>query len=146
MGLFHKLSKKNNDLLQSMQDYLTSYMAKYARENPASMSNVAGIFANARMMINSLTEKDIKELQKNRFAADVCRSGVLNILQNHAMSEIRCVDTKDLFFGNNDDDGAFDLYMAINEEKLNLGYINIDQYEDNKRLGDCLRMGLRPII
>lgn len=141
MGLFSVFSKKENVIVQSMKDYLGKYMVKYASQNHEDMPNVAGIFANTRIMLNSLTDKIVK--QELRSSGMCAECAVLNIIQNNAMTEIE--PTKNWVFGLSDG-GAFDLYMAVNEEKFNLGYIDFGQYQENKLLGQCLRKGHRPII
>ena len=145
MGLFSIFgSNKDTQLLQEMRCYLDQFMVKYATENPDDMENVAGVFANARMMINAMSAKDVKRGMKQNGVNAEC--GVLNIIQNYAMSEIESLSTKDLLFGGEEDNGAFDLYMFVNGLKLNRGYISEEQYDDNKRLGTCLRLGQRPLI
>ena len=134
------IGRKDSELVHDMRDYLNKFIVRYATENHDAMEEIAEIFANARMMLNSMTSKNAKKAMKqNRVAAH----GVLNILQNYAMAEIKTVDMKDLLFG--EDDEAFNLYMYINDEKLRLGYIDEKQYQENKRLGNCIRMGQRPL-
>ena len=145
MGLFSIFGgNKGNQLIQDMKDCLSRFMVRYATENPNDMENVAGIFANAHMMINTMTPKDAKQaLGQNGVNAEC---GVLNIIQNYAMSEIESTPMSSWLYGGESDNGAFDLYMFVNDLKLNLGYISEEQYHDNKRLGTCLRRGQRPLI
>ena len=125
-----------------MKDSQSDFLTKYATAHPDNMPDVAGIFANARIMLNSLTEKDVaREMKTNGVSAEL---GALNILQNYAMAEIEAVSMRDMLLGG--DSGAYSLYMAINEEKLEKGYIDIEQYNENKRLGFCLRTGHRLIF
>lgn len=143
MGLFSFFSsKKYNNILHDMKDYLCKFMAEYAVESPESMPDVAGIFANTQIMLDSLSPKDIKKAIKANGVTAEC--GVLNIIQNYAMYEIKSTTEKDLLFGEKDE--AYDLYIYVNEKKLKLNYISNEQYQDNKRLGFCLKTGKRPII
>ena len=143
MGLFSIFgSNKETDILQEMKDFLEKFMTKYASENPDDMEALAGVFANARMMVNSLTPKDAKKAMKQNGVDAAC--GVLNILQNYAMTEIRPESMRDILYG--EEGEAYNLYMNINDEKLRLGYISKEQHQDNKRVGYCIRTGERPII
>lgn len=144
MGLFSFFFGEKTDLLKCMKDYLSEFMGEYMADHHDDMPNIAGIFANTRIMLNSMSEKDIKDAMRQNGVTAEC--AVLNILQNHAMAQIEPVPMSAWLYGGDSDGGAFDLYMAINEEKLRLGCIGVDQYEDNKRLGVCLRRGQRPII
>ena len=144
MGFFSMFSSnKNSEILQLMKDYLSEFMCKYASKHPDDMPYVAGIFANTRMMINSMSPRDAnKAMSKNGVSAEC---GVLNILQNYSMPEFTSDSVDDLLFGDNEGkEEAFDLYMFINEEKLRLGYISKEQYEENRILGLCLKTGQKP--
>ncbi len=144
MGVFSIFGnrRKDTELVHDMKGYLAKFTSKYAIEKHDAMKEVAGIFANARVMLNSMTSKDAKKAMKPNGVAAAC--GVLNILQNYAMIAIKKGDLSDFLYG--EEDEAFNLYMYINDEKLRLGYIDEKQYKDNKRLGNCIRTGKRPII
>ena len=142
MNLFSMFSNKNDIiLLQKMKDYLTDFIEKYSINNPNEIENLSEIFTNAKAMLNAMTPNELKEgMQDNGVSAEC---GVLNILQNFAMSEINNDSLKDVMLGETDS-SAYNLYMAINEEKFKNKYISEEQYEDNKRLGDCLKFGINP--
>lgn len=144
--LFSKWFKKESkgtiqegeSVIQEMKDSLLIFMTGYAIQKHDNMESLAGIFASAQNIINSVSPKEVqKEMSKNSVSAE---SIVLNIIQNCAMYEIKA-STKDFLFGQEDE--AFVLYMDINDEKLEKGYISKEQYEENKRLGTCLKIGIR---
>lgn len=140
MGLFNR--GKNIDILQQMKDSVEDVMARYAMERPEDMANVAHIFANARMILNAMGPKDVKRGMRQNGVSAEC--GALNILQNCAMQEIEAVSFSDYIWGK-EDHGAYDLYMAINDEKYQKGYLSEAQYQENERLGNLLRQGKIPL-
>ena len=144
MNLFSRFKRqKDHDIPQEMADYLQRFFMGYVTEAPDDMQDVDDIFAQALALIRSLSPKEAAAGLRSNHVGVEC--AVLNILQNCAMVEIKPSDPNDILFGP-EDPGALSLYMAVNAEKLRLGYIDTAQYEANKRLGECLRYGLPPLM
>lgn len=111
-------------------------MAKYVTNNDGEFENVVYIFAHATQMINAPSERQLAKSIKSNGVTPECAA--LNILQNCAMAEIKQVSGVE--FINGCDDGAYELYNTVNEEKLGKGYISKLQYEENKLLGTKLHL------
>lgn len=137
-----KLSQKNkteknvHNLKDEMTESISSFMAQYAAEMDGAIENVAYIFARAIQMIDSTSEKDLS--MEMRLTGVTPEFGALNILQNFAMVEIEYAPMADIIRGDSDS-GPYELYNAINEEKLIRGYISEEQYKENESLGVKLR-------
>lgn len=129
------IKKSKSNVKNEMRNSISSFMSKYAAEKQGDIEDVAHIFARAMQTINSLSEKELsKEMKKNGVTADF---GALNILQNCAMVEIEYAPLADII-KRCANDGPYELYNAVNLEKLNKGYISKQQYEENESLGNKL--------
>ena len=132
----HGKKKIKSNVAEEMKKSISSFMVKYATEKQGEIEDVAYIFAHAMQMINSSSEKELsKEMRANGVTADF---GALNILQNFAMVEIKYEPLRDIII-NRENGGPYDLYNAVNKEKLSKGYISQQQYEENERVGNTLR-------
>ena len=136
MGFFNLFRKPKTDIKKEMLDSINSFMVKYATSNEGEIENVAYIFAHAIQMINTPSERQLAKSIDSNGVTPGCAA--LNILQNCAMAEIKQVSGVD--FINGCDDGAYEFYNAVNEEKLVKGYISKGQYEENKLLGTKLHL------
>jgi hypothetical protein len=127
--LFNK--KKYLIIAEEMKEATKNYMAQYASENPDEIEDVAYIFASAMHMIEQASPQDIKKGMSSTGAS--ARAAALNILQNCAMVEISPCSATELI-SKMYDDAAYDLYNAINDEKLKNMFISKRQHEENKLL------------
>jgi hypothetical protein len=136
MSLFSRLKKSESDIKTQMLDCISAFMGKYATDNQGNIEDVAYIFAHAIQMINALSNRQLtKAMHSNNVNAEC---GALNTLQNCAMTEIKPVSGVDFITGC--EDGPYKLYRAINDEKLNKGYISKAQYDENEMLGTKLHL------
>ena len=115
---------------QEMREILKNYMLQYIKDNPSSGDAVIPIFSDAEVMIRRSSEKQLCKMMKKNHVNAEC--GVLNILQNFAMVNLSPQPALDYLL---DDNPVLELYNAINELKLQKGYISQRQYEENKMLG-----------
>jgi len=131
MGLF---KNKKTNYIQDMREYLREFMRLYIKNNPSVADAVIPIFSNTEVMIRGLTEKKVKKMMNINHVNIEC--GVLNILQNFSMTEIKAKPAADfmrsVMFG--EMDTAYALYNYINDFKFNKGYINKQQYDENSLL------------
>ena len=131
--MFFSLFSKNKylNIAREMKETVKKYIAQYGSERPDESEDAAYIFANAIQMIELASPRDIKRsLAGNAVSFD---EAALNILQNCAMTEITPCPVTELI-SRKYDDTAFDLYNAINDEKLKKKFISQQQHEENKLL------------
>ena len=124
--------KSKTNYSGEMRNCLQAYMLSYIKENPLAADDVVPIFSDAELMIRRLPEKEIaKTMRANGVNAECC---ALNILQNVAMTEIKQVSSRDFLLRTSpeEQDHAFELFNYINQLKLDKGYIDKQQYDDNK--------------
>ena len=132
MGLF----KQKTDYKEKMKKYLTDFMDEYLQNNPKS-NDVNDIFSKAMTFLRIHTEKALKKMmEQNHVNAEL---GMLNILQNMAMTEIKPQDPID-FLKSTRDQPAYTLYNYINDVKLEKGYISQAQYEENQQVATKLSL------
>ena len=111
-----------------MREFLKEYMLFYIKENPLAANDVVPVFSDAELLIRRLPEKEIaRTIRINNVNSECC---ALNILQNVAMSAIKQQSATDFLKGY-DKDYAYELYKSINDLKLEKGYIDKQQHEEN---------------
>ena len=135
------LFKPKQSYMDEMREQLLEIMAKYAKEDPDSAEATIPIFSQAEKLLSSSSEKDIKDiLTENKCTIDFL---TLNILQNCAMTEIKPRTARDIIARQDENkDAAFDLYSFINQLKLDKGYIDKQQFDDNAVLATQIALGL----
>lgn len=120
--------KPKTNYTREMREYLKEYMLSYIKDNPFSADDVVPIFSDAELIIRKLSERKIsKAMRVNNIGVECC---ALNILQNVAMAAIKQQSATD-FLKSYDKDYAYELYKCVNDLKLEKGYINEQQYEEN---------------
>lgn len=129
--------KEKTNYTGEMREVLKTYMLDYIKKNPLAADDVVPIFSNAEAMIRQLSEKEVVQMMHANHVNVEC--GTLNILQNHAMTQIRQQNPADYIKGISTD-YAHELYKHINEMKFKKGYISKQQYEENDLLGTQLAL------
>lgn len=121
-------TKPKTNYAGEMREYLKEYMLFYIKENPLAADDVVPIFSDVELLIRRLPEKEItKAMRVNNVNIECC---VLNILQNVAMSAIKQQSATGFLKGY-DKDYAYELYKCVNDLKLEKGYIDKQQHEEN---------------
>lgn len=126
------------DYRREMRECLMEYMLSYINDNPFAADAVVPIFSDAELIIRRLPEKEIsKTIRVNNINVECC---ALNILQNVAMTEIKQVSTRDFLSRTSPDeqDHAYELFSHVNKLKLDKGYIDKQQYDDNQHVATKL--------
>lgn len=132
--------KPKTDYSREMRECLKEYMLSYIKDNPFAADTVVPIFSDAELIIRGLPEKEIaKTIRVNDINVECC---ALNILQNVAMTEIKQVSTRDFLLRTRpeEQDHAYELFNHINKLKLDKGYIDKQQYDDNHLVATKLAM------
>ena len=132
--------KPKTDYSREMRECLKEYMLSYIKDNPFAADTVVPIFSDAELIIRGLPEKEIaKTIRANDINVECC---ALNILQNVAMTEIKQVSSKDFLLRTRpeEQDHAYELFNHINKLKLDKGYIDKQQYDDNQLVATKLAM------
>ena len=132
MGFFNR---EKTNYVGEMLEYIKNFMLIYIKEYPSASDVVIPIFSNAEQMVRGLSEKQISKMMKSNNVNIEC--GVLNIIQNFAMTELKPKSGVDFLRG---DDYAYDLYNYVNEYKYDNGYISKSQFEENKMLATKLSL------
>lgn len=123
---------RKTDYRGEMRECLMEYMLSYINDNPTAGDTVVPIFSDSELIIRRLPKKEIaKAIRVNGINAECC---ALNILQNVAMTEIKQVSFRDFLRCTmpEEQDHAYELFNHINKLKLDKGYIDQQQYEDNR--------------
>lgn len=137
MWLFGK-TKTNH--IPEMRQYLKNYMLQYVKDHPDLAHDAVPIFSDAELVLRKLTEKQVEKMLN---ADNMCiESAMLNILQNTCTLHFKKKTTKEILLSSIDTnkDVAFELYNEINDIKLNKGYINKQQHEENNLVAIQLTM------
>ena len=124
--------KRKTDYRRGMRECLLEYMLAYINDNTFAADAVVPIFSDAELIIRRLSEKEIaKTIRVNDINAECC---ALNILQNVAMTKIKQVSSRDFLLRTRpeEQDHAYELFNHVNKLKLDKGYIDKQQYEDNR--------------
>lgn len=132
--------KPKTDYCREMRECLKEYMLSYIKDKPFAADTVVPIFSAAELMIRRLPEKEIaKTMRVNGINVECC---ALNILQNVSMTEIKQVSSRDFLLRTRpeDQDHAYELFNHINKLKLDKGYIDKQQYDDNQLVATKLAM------
>jgi hypothetical protein len=125
------LKVETSGIKREMLDSIDNFMVKYGKEYGNDIAPVAYIFSESKKMLLSESENNLEKiLKENKTTAE---AGALNILQNHAMLEIKYTTLQDAVKGNCDS-GPSDLYSAINKEKYKKGFITKQQYDEAEEL------------
>lgn len=131
--MFSFLKKRN--YRTEMYEFLKAFMLEYIRENPCAADTVIPIFSNAELIIRQSSENDLKKAMKENDVS--IEHGVLNIVQNCAMVEIKPQDYYSLVSSivHREKDPVLALYDNVNNLKYKKGYINKQQFDENELLG-----------
>lgn len=131
---------RKTDYHREMRECLMEFMLSYINDNPFAADTVVPIFSDAELIIRRLPEKEIaKTMRVNNTNVECC---ALNIVQNVAMSSIQQVSSRDFLSRTSpeEQDHAYELFNHINKLKLDKGYIDKQQYDDNWRVATRLAM------
>ena len=134
MGLFDFLGLSKTNYLGEMREYLKHFMLGYIKDFPEASDVVMPIFSNANEMLKESSENEIRKSTRQNKVNIEC--GVLNIVQNFAMTELKPKSAVE--FIKNTDDHALNLYKYVNDLKYKKGYISKQQYDENALLATKL--------
>ena len=136
MGLFDFLGLSKTNYVGEMIEYLKHFMLGYIKEHPEASDDVIPIFSNANEMLKGTSENEIRKSMKHNNVNIEC--GVLNIVQNFAMTELNPKSAAE--FLKKTDDHALNLYKYVNDLKYKKGYISKQQYDENSLLATKLSL------
>lgn len=132
MWLFGRM--KNNYRIE-LREHVKAFMLNYIKEYPNSADDVVPIFSQADILVQNLTERELYKVVKRQ--GHSMEYMALNIIQNCAMMELKPKNAIDFLQGN---DYIHSLYDHVNELKYERGYIDRQQFEENKMLGTQLSL------
>ena len=124
--------KPKTNYAAEMRECLKECMLLYIKDNPLAADAVVPIFSDAELIIRRLPEREIaKTMRANGVNVECC---ALNILQNVSMTEIKQVSSRDFLLRARPEekDHAYELFIYVNKVKLDKGYIDKQQYDDNQ--------------
>ena len=115
----------------SNRELAMKYIDTFFADNPQFImkDDIKRTYKLARKIIYKQSEKEFTRLLQQK--GITVKESALNILQNCALFNIKAATASEII---NADYNAIGLYNAVNDKKLDLGYISEEQHADNSML------------
>lgn len=115
----------------SNRELAIKYIDIFFSENPRFImkGDIKRSYKLAKRIIYKQSEKEFTRLLQQK--GITVKESALNILQNCALFNIKAATASEII---NADYNAIGLYNAVNDKKLDLGYISEEQHADNSML------------